>query len=75
MDMAADRADGRRGLGTLVRDLADGSATLVRDESKLARIEVGAAVRGVATGTAFVATGGVLAVLGGLSLAGRNHLG
>jgi drug/metabolite transporter (DMT)-like permease len=66
--MAVDRNDGRRGLGTLVRDLADGSATLVRDESKLARIEVAGAVRGVATGTAFIATGAVLMLLGGLSL-------
>jgi hypothetical protein len=66
--MAVDRNDSRRGIGTLVRDLADGSATLVRDESKLARIEVAAVARGVATGTALVATGGVLALLGGLSL-------
>ena len=66
--MAVDRNDGRRGIGSLVRDLADGSATLVRDESKLARIEIAAAVKGVATGTAFIASGGVLALLGGLSL-------
>jgi hypothetical protein len=66
--MAVDRNDGRRGIGTLVRELADGSATLVRDESTLARIEVAAAVRGISTGAAFIATGGVLALLGGLSL-------
>ena len=66
--MAVDRNDGRRGIGALVRDLADGSATLVRDEAKLAQNEVAAAVRGAATGTAFIATGGVLALLGGLSL-------
>jgi len=68
MTMSVDRNDGRRGLGTLVRDLADGSAMPVRDESKLARIEVATAVRGVAAGTAFIATGAVLALLGGLSL-------
>ncbi len=66
--MAVDQNGGRPGLGTLVRDLADGSATLVRDEARLARIEVGSAVRGVATGAAFIATGAVLALLGGLSL-------
>jgi len=66
--MAVDRGDGRRGIGTLVRDLADGSATLVRDETKLARIEVAGVARGVATGTAFIASGGVLALLGALSL-------
>ena len=66
--MPVDPTDGRRGLGALIRDLADGSATLVRDEARLARLEVGAAARGVALGSAFVATGGVLALLGGLSL-------
>src|SRR3954470_21326377 len=65
--MAADQNDGR-GLGTLVRDLADGSATLVRTETQLARIEIGDVVKGIGTGTAFVAIGGVLALLGGLSL-------
>jgi MFS family permease len=65
--MAADRNDGR-GMGALVRELADGSATLVRNEAQLARIEIGDAVRGVATGTGYIAVGGVLALLGGLSL-------
>lgn len=58
----------RGGIGALVRDLADGSATLIRDESKIARIEVSQVVKGIATGTGFVAVGGVLALLGGLSL-------
>jgi drug/metabolite transporter (DMT)-like permease len=66
--MAVDRTDGRRGIGALVRELADGSAALVRDESRLARIEVAAAVRCVSMGAAFIATAGVLALLGGLSL-------
>jgi hypothetical protein len=65
--MAADPNDGR-GLGTLVRDLADGSATLVRTETQLARMEIGDVVKGLGTGTAFIAIGGVLALLGGLSL-------
>src|SRR4051812_18279234 len=66
--MAADRNDGRRGIGELVRDLADGSAGLVRSEVQIARTEIGEAVHGMAMGTAFVATGGVLAMLGGLAL-------
>jgi len=57
-----------RGIGTLVRDLADGSAELVRGEVKIARTEVGDVVKGIAAGTGFIAIGSVLALLGGLSL-------
>ena len=57
-----------RGLGTLVRELAVGSAELIRGEAKIARTEVGDMVKGIAMGTGFVAIGGVLALLGGLSL-------
>jgi hypothetical protein len=67
----AARTDGRvdgRGIGTLVRELADGSATLVRGEATIARTEIGDVVKGIATGTGFIAIGGVLALLGGLSL-------
>jgi len=63
----AAATDGR-GFGTLVRELADGSAELVRGEAKVARIEIGGVVKGIATGTGFIAIGGVLALLGGLSL-------
>ncbi len=63
----AARSDGR-GLGSLVRDLADGSAELIRGEAKVARVEVGGIVKGIATGTGFIAVGAVLAMLGGLSL-------
>jgi len=66
--MTVDARDGRRGIGALLRDLAEGSATLVRGEVRLARIEVGAAVSGIGKGTALVAMGAVLALLGGLSL-------
>ena len=57
-----------RGIGALVRDLADGSATLIRGEVRIARVEIGDVVKGIATGTGFIAVGGVLALLGGLSL-------
>ena len=71
--MAADRndpsrQDGQRSLGTLLRDLAEGSAALVRNEVRLARLEFGGALGAVGKGTAQVATGGVLALLGTLSL-------
>src|SRR5207248_1945901 len=48
--MAVDVSDGRRSIGALLRDLAEGSATLVRGEVRLAKIEVGAAVSGIGTG-------------------------
>jgi hypothetical protein len=50
-------------LGALVRD----GAALVKRELAMARVEIGAMVRGVSRGTAMVATGGVLALLGALS--------
>src|SRR5215831_11485919 len=66
--MTFDARDGRRGLGTLLRDLAEGSAALVRGEARLARIELSQIATGIGKGTAFVATGAVLALLGSLSL-------
>ena len=68
--MALDGRDrsARRGIGALLRDLAEGSAALVRGEAKLATLEVGVAAAGIGKGTAFVATGAVFALLGGLSL-------
>lgn len=59
--------DGRRGLGALLRDLTEGSADLVRGEVRLARLEIGTAAGAAGRGTAFIATGGVLLMLGTLS--------
>ena len=59
--------DGRRGLATLLRELAEGSAELVRGEVRLARLEIGSAAGAAGRGTAFVATGGVLLLLGTLA--------
>ena len=66
--MAASQADGRRTVGALLRELADGSAQLVRQEIRLARIEIGELLRGLGTGTAQVAVGGVLMLLGVMAL-------
>ena len=66
--MAVDRFDGRRGLGTLLRELAEGSATLVRREVELARLELTSLVRSLGVGTGMVAGGGVVALLGALTL-------
>src|SRR5215213_2406384 len=66
--MAVDHSnDGRRGLGALLRDLAEGSAELVRGEVRLARVELGNAAGAAAKGTAFTAMGGVLLLLGTLA--------
>jgi len=68
MAMSLDGQDGRRSIGALLRDLAEGSTTLVRDEVKLAKIELGQAAAGIGKGTGLVATGAVLALLGTLAL-------
>ena len=66
--MALDSTtESQRGLGTLLRALAEGSADLVRGEARLARLEIGTAAGAAGRGTAFVALGGVLLLLGALA--------
>jgi drug/metabolite transporter (DMT)-like permease len=55
-------------LGVLLRDLAEGSAALVKNEARLARLEVTEMLQGVGRGTAFVALGSVLLLLGALAV-------
>jgi hypothetical protein len=62
------RTDGRRTLAALLRDLAEGSASLVRGEIRLARLELSTAAGAAARGTAFIAVGGMLLLLGTLAL-------
>jgi hypothetical protein len=59
--------NGRRGIGVLLRDLVEGSAELVRGEVRLARLEIGTVAVAAGRGTAFIATGGVLLLLGTLA--------
>ena len=66
--MTVDRTDGRRSIGVLLRDLAEGSAVLVRKEVALARLELAETLRALGVGTGLVAGGGVLALLGALAL-------
>jgi uncharacterized membrane protein YqjE len=66
--VSVERHNGARGIGTLLRDLVEGSTQLVRDEVALARLEAAAIVQAVATGTSLVAIGAVFAALGVLSL-------
>ena len=66
--MPASQDNGRRSVGALLKELADGSARLVRQEIRLARIEVAELLRGLARGTAEVAVGGVMMLLGVMAL-------
>ena len=66
--MTVEGTDGRRGLGTLLRDLAEGSATLVRTEVRLARIEMTEVLAGIGRGTALMAIAATLLLLGALAL-------
>ena len=66
--MSTDGRDSRRGFATLLHDLVEESTALVRDEFKLAKIEISEMVRGIGKGTALVAIGAVLALLGTLAL-------
>ena len=58
-----------RSFVALFRDLANGSANLLRGEVRLARLEAGAIAGSVARGSAQVALGGVLLLLGTLAVA------
>jgi membrane protein len=68
--MALDgrNGDGRRGIVTLLRELAEGGTSLIRGEIHLAQAEIGEAAAGAGKGVALVAGGAVFALLGGLSL-------
>lgn len=66
--MTVEGTDGRRGLGTLLRDLAEGSATLVRTEVQLARIEMTEVLAGIGRGTVLMAVAATLMLLGGLTV-------
>ena len=68
--MAVERDDGRRSrsIGALLRELAEGSAGLVRGEVRLARLEVASALASIRDGSVLVASGAVLALLGALSV-------
>ena len=66
--MRIDGHNGTRPLGALLRELAESGVSLVRGEARLARVEVVETATTAARGTALVAMGAVLALLGGLSV-------
>ena len=55
-------------LGALLRDLAEGSSSLVRQELRLVRLELTEMLGAMATGAALMVSGSVFVLLGGLSL-------
>jgi hypothetical protein len=57
----------RRGLGLLFKTLAEDGAHLVRQEIRLARIEVAQTVRAVGRGTVLVTLGSMMLLLGALA--------
>jgi len=66
--MRLDGNDGRRSIGTLLRDLVEESVTLVREEVHLAKIEVARAFDGIGHGVIFTALGAVFGLLGAMAL-------
>lgn len=57
-----------RGLGALLRDLAEGGAALLRQEARLARLEATGTALTAGRATGFAGVGAVLLLLGGLAL-------
>ena len=66
--MSIDGQNGRQSFAALLHDLVEESTTLVRDEIKLGRIELGQIAVAIGKGSAFVAMGAVFALLGTLAL-------
>lgn len=60
--------DSRRSTIGLLRELVEGGTHLVRQEVTLVKVELTTAVRAIGAGTARVAVGGVLIVLGALAV-------
>jgi len=67
-EAARPEAASHRTITALVRDLAEGSAELVRQEVRLVRLELGSLLASVARGTVEVASGSVLLLLGSLAI-------
>ena len=56
-----------RGFGTLLKEFAEGSADLIKHEFRLAKTDAGELAKHLGTGSAAVAAGGVLALVGALT--------
>ncbi|HUQ81931.1 MAG TPA: phage holin family protein [Gemmatimonadaceae bacterium] len=55
-------------LGALLKELAEGSTALIRQEARLARLEITDTLRTVGKGATLIVSGVVLLLLGGLAL-------
>jgi len=56
-----------RGFAALLKDFAEGGGDLIKHEFRLAKTEAGTLARHLGTGSAAVAAGGVLALVGALT--------
>ena len=66
--MAVDGRNGRRAIGTLLHELVEESAALVRSEARLVKLETARAGSALGRGAALVAMGSVFVILGTLAL-------
>ena len=55
-------------LGALLRELAEGSSSLVKQEVSLARLELSELLQGITTGVSLIVGGSIMLLLGGLTL-------
>jgi hypothetical protein len=66
-DLAVAGPGAERGLGSLLKDFAEGSADLIKHEFRLAKTEAGGLAKHLGAGSAAVAAGGVLGLVGALT--------
>ena len=59
----AATAQGTRGIGELIHDVAEDASRLARQEVHLARVELAEIVRGIGKGTAMMVAAGALGIL------------
>src|SRR3954451_21492401 len=68
MEQLSRRTDEERSIGTLFGELSQDVALLVRQEAQLAKTEMQEKLSRVTTDLVALATGGVVALIGGLAL-------
>ncbi len=62
------RSDGTRGLGGLLKELGDEGSHLLRNELRLARLELADVARGAAVGSGLAVAGAVLSLVGAMAV-------
>jgi 4-amino-4-deoxy-L-arabinose transferase-like glycosyltransferase len=67
MDVRVSQNGQSAPLGALLRELAEGSSSLVRQEVSLARLELTELLQGITTGVSLIVAGAVMLLLGSLA--------